>query len=80
MTRYKVLIDDNFHYMDLSERVTHGMFETADEAIAACKLIVDQCLVFGPGMTAADAYDLYAGFGDDPFIVPLDSTAPPAKI
>jgi hypothetical protein len=63
---YKVLIDDNFHFMDESERIQHGVFATADEAIAACKLIVDECLkpMLQPGMTATALYVQYKGFGD----------------
>ena len=74
MANYKVLIDDNFHFMDEDERVTHGLFATALEAVAACKLIVDECLepMIQPGMTAAALYEQYEGFGDDPFIVPVD--------
>ena len=71
MAGYKVLIDDNFHFMDESGRITHGVFATADEAVAACKKIVDDCLVpmLGPGMTARALYEQYMGFGDDPFVV-----------
>jgi hypothetical protein len=76
-----VLIDDNFHYMDESERVTHGVFGTADEAIAACRSIVDECLAkaFKPGMSATDLYDQYVHFGDDPFILPIDPEDQPVK-
>jgi hypothetical protein len=35
------MVDDNFHYMDQDERYEHGIFSTVDEAIAACKAIVD---------------------------------------
>jgi hypothetical protein len=71
---YKVLIDDNFHYMDESERVEHGVFDTADEAVAACKRIVDECLepMLQRGITAAALYEQYEGFGDDPFVMPVD--------
>jgi len=41
MPNYRVLINDNAHYMDESERADHGIFANADEAIAACKNIVD---------------------------------------
>jgi hypothetical protein len=79
VSAYKVLIDDNFHYMDESERVEHGVFATADEAVAACKQIVDECLgpMLQPGMTAAELYAQYVGFGDDPFVVPVDPNDPP---
>jgi hypothetical protein len=32
---YRVLINDNFHYRDESERVKHGVFATPDEADSA---------------------------------------------
>jgi hypothetical protein len=56
---YKVLIDDNFHFMDESERVTYGVFATANEAIAECKAIVDECLepMLQSGMTATALYE-----------------------
>ena len=44
MPSYKVLINDNAHYMDESERADHGVFANADEAVAACKKIVDDDL------------------------------------
>jgi hypothetical protein len=77
---YKVLIDDNYHFMDESERIQHGVFDTADEAIAACKLIVDECLEpIQPGITAAALYEQYKGFGDDPFILPVDPDEAPVS-
>lgn len=77
MTNYKVIIDDNFHYQDESERVTHGLFVTAADAVAACKAIVDGFLAgaFKQGMSGEALYDLYVGFGEDPFIVTLDLRA-----
>jgi len=68
---YQVLVDDNFHYMDQDERYTLGQFDNLDEAIAACKRIVDEFLIhsYKPGMTAEELYQGYVGFGEDPFIV-----------
>jgi hypothetical protein len=68
---YRLLIDDNFHYMDADHRYEHGVFETKEEAIAAAKAIVDEFLTLNhePGMTAEELYHAYTGFGDDPFIV-----------
>jgi hypothetical protein len=69
--QYCVFVDDNFHYQDDSERYAHGVFDTADEAIATCQKIVDDSLrhLYGqhPG-TAERLYDDYQDFGDDPFI------------
>jgi hypothetical protein len=67
---YRVLVDDNFHFMDEDERYTHGEYESLAEAIAACKKIVDDCLngEYKPGMTAEALYLNYEMFGDDPWI------------
>ncbi|HEX8737338.1 MAG TPA: hypothetical protein VF721_18540 [Pyrinomonadaceae bacterium] len=68
---YQVFIDDNYHYMDESERYKHGDFASFEEALAACKAIVDDCLQgsYEKGMTAGQLYVVYTGFGEDPFIV-----------
>jgi hypothetical protein len=71
---FKVLIDDNYHFTDESERITHGTFDTAAQAVAACQAIVDEFLIgaLKPGMTVAALYEVYTNFGDDPFIMPVD--------
>ena len=73
MSFYKVMVDDNFHYMDEDERWEYGTFATREEALAACRKLVDEWLALNhkPGMTAAELYSQYTGFGDDPFIVAL---------
>jgi len=69
---FKVLVDDNFHYQDKSERYVQGEYESYEAALAACKMIVDQYLAsaFKVGMIAAELYHSYVLFGEDPFIVP----------
>ena len=78
MPNYRVLINDNAHYMDESERTDHGIFANADEAVAACKEIVDGDLnaMWKPRMTAKELYELYVAFGPDPFVVPLNPKDP----
>jgi len=51
---YTVFVDDNFHYMDESERYRQGVYETVEEAVAACKGIVDEFLQSAnePGTTS----------------------------
>ncbi|MGO9006742.1 MAG: hypothetical protein ACLQIQ_09260 [Beijerinckiaceae bacterium] len=68
---YRVMVDDNFDYMDEDDRWELGAFATAEEAVAACRALVDKDLArhFKPGMAAAELYELYVDFGDDPFIV-----------
>ena len=75
--RYQLLIDDNFHFMDEGERVGPIEFDTPDAALAEARRIVDADLAgyFKPGMTAAEMYELYVAFGDDPFIVSDDPAA-----
>jgi hypothetical protein len=68
---FKVLIDDNFHYMDTDARTSYGEFETQEAAIDACKQIVNECLLsaYKPGMSATVLYSNYTMFGDDPYII-----------
>jgi hypothetical protein len=67
---YLLYVDDNFHYTDDEERYLKGTFETADAALAEARRIVDEFLVdaYKPGMSAADLFRSYVGFGEDPFI------------
>ena len=76
--RYRVLVDDNFHYMDESERYALGEFDTLEAAVAACKRLVDEFLTssYRPGMTAAELLTQYALFGEDPFVYTGDDTVP----
>ena len=76
---YRVLVDDNSHYMDQSERYELGAFDTWDAAEAASKQIVDQFLASSlrPDMDAKALYEAYVRFGEDPFIVPAQGTHDP---
>jgi hypothetical protein len=72
--KYTVYVDDNFHHGDEEERYKLGDFDTAAEALAASKKIVDEFLNQGykPGMSFEELYEGYTGFGEDPFIVSDD--------
>jgi hypothetical protein len=80
VSRYKIMVDDNFHYMDEEHRYGWKSFQTAEEAIAECKRMVDSDLAgfLKPGIAATELYDTYTSFGDDPFIVRIDPNAEPA--
>ena len=67
---FRLVIYDNFHYMDESESYTTGEFLTADEALAKAQLYVDDFLESArkPGMTAEELYKHYTSFGEDPAI------------
>jgi hypothetical protein len=68
------MVDDNFHYMDESERWELGVFSTAEEALEACRRLVDRSLLesYKDGATADELFDDYKSFGDDPFIIALE--------
>lgn len=63
-------MDDNFHFLDENERYKLGEFDTCEEAISACKKIVDDFLekAYKKGMSFKELYEGYTGFGEDPFI------------
>ncbi|HMO55724.1 MAG TPA: hypothetical protein PKA05_17995 [Roseiflexaceae bacterium] len=67
---FRVLVDDNYHYMDDTECYELGSFATLDAAIAACRRIIDDFLHanYTPGMSAVQLYGVYTAFGEDPFI------------
>ena len=69
--KYTVLVDDNYDYMDESARHRMGSFDELDDAISACKKVVDEWLDASrkPEMAAGELYGMYKMFGEDPFIV-----------
>jgi hypothetical protein len=77
MARYRVMVDENSHYQDPESRWTLGTFDTAEQALAACRKMVDDDLMIlhKPGMAADALLTGYRALGDDPFIVPLDCAA-----
>ena len=68
---YRVEVDDNYHYQDADERYGAGEFETLDEAVAACRRMVDESLrhLHESGMSAEELWQRYTMFGEDPFVV-----------
>src|SRR3989304_9410068 len=67
---YVVFVDDNFHYMDESERYENGDYDTFKEAVKACQRIIDDCLsgLYEPGMSSKELFDQYVFCGEGPFI------------
>lgn len=67
---YVIFVDDNFHYMDESERYKHGEYTTFEEAVNACQAIVEDSLsgLYEPGMSSNALFDQYVFCGEDPFI------------
>jgi hypothetical protein len=70
-SQYQVYIDDNFHFMDESQRLRDRHYATASEATARCKQIVDGSLedCYQQGMSAQQLLTSYKMFGEDPFVI-----------
>lgn len=75
---YSVYVDDNFHYMDESERYHLGDYTDHSMALQVCRQIVDEYLesAYKPGMSAAELYDTYTSFGSDPWIKTNNAAVP----
>lgn len=71
---FKVMVDDNYHYMDQSERYALGEYATLEEATMAARQVVDEFLqsAHQPGMDAGELMTQYVMFGEDPFIICSD--------
>lgn len=67
---YHVLVDDNFHSLDIDHRYELGAFASLAAAIEAAQQVVDTFLLgaYRPGMTAFQLFQHYTMFGEDPFI------------
>ena len=72
--KYQVYVDDNFHYMDESERYLAGVYDDCQTASGRCREIVDGSLVneYKQGMSARELLDRYKSFGNDPWISSSD--------
>jgi len=73
MGKYKIYIDDNFHYMDKEYRLTFGEYDDYEEALKICQQIVEVsvCELFEAAIPADGLYKRYVTFGSDPFISPM---------
>lgn len=68
------MVDDNFHYMDESERYQLAEFDSCAAAVTACKEVVDDYLrmAYEPGMPVEELLTSYLSFGEDPYILTTD--------
>ena len=78
--KYQVFTDDNFHFMDESERSSDGTFDTFDDAVSRAIELVDKSLRWERWQcenqnNPDELYDRYMDFGDDPFVRPCPEGA-----
>ena len=76
--KYKVFVDDNYHYMDEGERYPVGSYDTFAEALEKCKEITITSLkhLYEKGMTPDELHAQWSSFGEDPFIRGADEPVP----
>lgn len=67
---YRVFVDDNGAYMDEDARYSPGSYESLDEAVDACRAIVERslCDLHRPGMRSEELLAAYKSWGDDPWV------------
>ncbi len=65
-----VLVDDNFHEGDESERYKLGEYDSLEEAVAACKSKVEEYFerIEKGKFPFEELWDGYLLYGEDPFI------------
>jgi len=70
MGKYIVKVDDNFHYMDESERYDGGSYSTLEEAIRRCEEIAIRSLedLYEKGIDSGKLMTQWMMFGEDPFV------------
>ena len=76
--KYKVYVDDNYHYMDEGERYEVGSYDSLEDALEKCKEITIRSLadLIEEGITPENHSAQWAMFGEDPFIFGGDGTVP----
>ena len=76
--KYEVHIDDNFHYMDESERYSVGSYRSLDKAIEKCRKMTIRSLkdLYEKGITPEKLHAQWLMFGEDPFIVGGEGAVP----
>jgi len=76
--KYKVNVDDNYHYMDKNERYAEGSYDSLEEAINKCRELTIKSLehFYEAGITPEKLSAQWAMFGKDPYIVGADGPVP----
>ena len=74
---YRVMVDDNFHYMDESYRECAGTFQNYEDALSEARSITLESVVDNLSVTTEETFENYKGFGRDPFILPFGGAPRP---
>ena len=68
--QFKIFVDDNYHYMDESERYAAGSYDSLDEAVNKCKELTIKSLenLYEKGITPEKLQIQWSMFGEDPYV------------
>ena len=68
--KFKVMVDDNYHFGGESDRYTVGSYASLEEALDKCKEITIKSLehFYEEGITPEKLSAQWAMFGEDPYI------------
>ena len=68
--KYKVIVDDNFHFMEKSESYSSGVYDTYEEAVVKCKEIIDGFLESAKNTdeNTEQLYSTFVMYGETPHI------------
>jgi len=77
---YRVVVDDNYHYMDEDSRWVKGEYATFEEALTVARNMVEGFFENrNRRHTAKQLYDAFTMMGDDPWIEPFGGAAEPPE-
>jgi hypothetical protein len=76
--KYKIYVDDNYHYMDESARYVADSYSSLEEAVERCKELTIKSLedLYEDGITPENLSAQWAMFGEDPFVFGGDGSVP----
>jgi hypothetical protein len=77
---WRVMVSDNFDFMDDDAPSCAGSYPTYEDALARAKGIVEASIKNSQGTTADEIYDHYTSFGDDAFILAPAGTKQPESL
>ena len=75
---YQVSAAENSRYMDEAARRTVGIYDGLEEALAACRYVIDRSLreLDEEGLLATELFRLWGIMGEDAGVVPLRDDLP----
>jgi hypothetical protein len=76
--QFKIFVDDNYHYMDKSERYVVGSYDSLEDAVNKCRELTIRSLknLYEKGITPEKLKTQWVMFGEDPYVFGGDGVVP----